>query len=153
MPTIKTYKSAIDLWLAAILIGVPLAISMTGVSIAFGLYFLHWHEAIGRVAGFLFVGGGCTLAALIAAFSIPCRYVLKETELLIQCGILQASVPYKKIRHLELSCSLWAAPALSLNRVKIVLDEGFHLVSPKNRHEFIVDLQARIDPINVPGAT
>ncbi len=141
----KTYKSAVDLWLAAILIGVPLAIIMTGVSIAFGLYFLHWYENVGRVAGFLLVGGGCALGALIAAFALPCRYVLKETELLIQCGIFQANVPYQKIRRLELSCSLWSAPALSLNRVKIVLDEGFHLVSPKNRLEFIADLQARID--------
>jgi len=149
---VKTYKSAVDLWLAAILIGVPLAIILTGVSIAFGLYFLHWHEAIGRVAGFLFVGGGCALGALIAVFTLPCRYVLKETELLIQCGILQANVPYKKIQRLELSCSLWAAPALSLNRVKIVLDEGFHLVSPRNRTEFIVDLQGRIDQ-PTPGAT
>ena len=55
---VKTYKSAVDLWLAAILIGVPLAIILTGVSIAFGLYFLHWHENVGRFAGFLFVGGG-----------------------------------------------------------------------------------------------
>ncbi len=146
----KTYKSAVDLWLAAILIGVPMAIIMTGVSIAFGLYFLHWHETVGRVAGFLFVGGGVALGGLIAAFTLPCQYILKDTELRIQCGILQASVPYHKIRRLELSCSLWSAPALSLNRVKIVLDEGFHLVSPRNRTAFIADLQSRI---NLPAHT
>jgi len=144
---VKTYKSAIDLWLAAILIGVPLAFIFTGVSIAFGLYFLHWHENVGRFAGFLFVGGGVAIGALIAVFTLPCRYILKEAELLIQCGILQASVPYRAIRRLELSCSLWTAPALSLNRVKIVLDEGFHLVSPRNRTEFIADLQVRIDQL------
>lgn len=144
---VKTYKSAVDLWLAAILIGLPLSVILTGVSIAFGLYFLHWHEAIGRIAGFLFVGGGCMLATLIAAFTLPCRYVLKETELLIQCGILQSNVPYRKILRLELSCSLWIAPALSLNRVKIILADGFQLVSPRNRIEFIADLQTRIDQL------
>lgn len=142
---VKTYKSAIDLWLAAILIGVPLAIIFTGVSIAFGLHLLHWHEAIGRVVGFILFGSGLALGALIAMFAVPCRYTLKETELHIQCGILQSTVPYRAIRRLELSCSLWSAPALSLNRVKIVLDDGFQLISPKNRREFIADLQARLD--------
>jgi membrane protein YdbS with pleckstrin-like domain len=142
---VKTYKSAIDLWLAAILIGVPLAIIFTGVSIAFGLYFLHWHENIGRLAGFFLVGGGVALGALIAAFTLPCRYTLRESELHIQCGVLQAVVPYRAIRHLELSCSLWSAPALSLNRVKIVLADGFRLISPKDRIAFIKDLQSRIE--------
>jgi hypothetical protein len=142
---VKTYKSAIDLWLAAILVGVPLAIILTGVSIAFGLYFLHWHEAIGRYAGFSLIGLGSAIGGLIGIFTLPCRYMLKETELHIQCGILQSVVPYKAIRRLELSCSLWAAPALSLNRVKIVLDEGFHLISPKDRSAFIADLQAHLD--------
>jgi hypothetical protein len=142
---VKTYKSAVDLWLAAILIGVPLAIFFTGVSIAFGLHLLHWHETIGRVAGFSLMALGLGMGILITMFAVPCRYTLKETELDIQCGILQATVPYRAIRRLELSCSLWSAPALSLNRVKIVLDEGFHLISPRNRREFIADLQARLD--------
>ena len=144
-PMDKTYKSAVDLWLAAILIGTPLAIIFTGVSIAFGLHLLHWHAAIGRVVGFVLFSSGLALAALIAAFSLPCRYTLRETELNIQCGILQATVPYHKIRRIELSCSLWSAPALSLNRVKIVLDDGVHLISPKDRTAFIADLQARLD--------
>jgi len=142
---VKTYKSAVDLWLAAILIGVSFAILFTGVSIAFSLHLLHWHENIGRVAGFLFVGIGAALGTSIAILTVPCRYILSETELHIQCGILKSVVPYRDIRRLELSCSLWSAPALSLNRVKIVRDEGFHLISPKNRTEFVKDLQARID--------
>jgi Bacterial PH domain len=145
----KTYKSAVDLWLAAILIGAPLAILFTGVSIAFSLHLLHWHEAIGRVAGILLVGAGLGLGALIATFSLPCRYTLGETELYIQCGVLKWIVPYRDIRRLELSCSLWSAPALSLNRVKIVFDDGFQLISPKNRREFIADLQAHLD--RLPG--
>lgn len=141
---VKTYKSAVDLWLAAIMIGVPLAILFTGVSIAFSLHFLQWHETIGRVAGILLVGAGLGLGALIATFSLPCRYILGETELYIQCGILKWIVPYRDIRRLELSCSLLSAPALSLNRVKIVFDDGFQLISPKNRQAFIADLQARL---------
>jgi membrane protein YdbS with pleckstrin-like domain len=141
----KTYKSAVDLWLAAILIGVPLAILFTGVSIAFGLYLLHWHENIGRVAGFLLVGAGLGLGALIVTFTYPCRYMLGDSELTIQCGILRWIIPYCDIRHLQLSCSLWLAPALSLNRVKIVLDKNTYLISPKDRTAFVADLHARLD--------
>jgi len=141
----KTYKSAIDLWLVAILVGVPAALIFTGLSVGLGLNYLHWHESIGRFAGFFLVGVGVAVAALIGVLSYPCRYTLTETELHIQCGVLGWVVPYRDIRRLELSCSLWSAPALSLNRVKIVLDEGFRLISPKNRLEFIRDLQARID--------
>jgi hypothetical protein len=142
---VKTYKSAIDLWLAAILIGVPLAILLTGVSVAFSLHLLQWHENIGRIAGILLACAGLGLGGLIATFSLPCRYILAETELRIQCGILKWIVPYRDICQLELSCSLWSAPALSLNRVKIVLEEGFILISPKNRIEFIEELKSRID--------
>jgi hypothetical protein len=142
---VKTYKSAIDLWLAVILIGAPLAVIFTGVSIGFGLYILHWHENLGRSAGFLLVAFGIGLGGLIGAFTFPCRYTLRETELYIQCGMLNWIVPYRDICQLELSCSLWSAPALSLNRVKIVLEEGFLLVSPKNRIEFIEELKSRLD--------
>jgi len=142
---VKTYKSAVDLWLAAILIGLPLAVIVTGVSITLGLDYLHWHEDLGRYAGFFLIGIGAVTETLIGAFTLPCRYTLEETGLHIQCGILKSVVIYRDIRRLELSCSLWAAPALSVNRVKIILDDGFQLISPKNRPEFIQALQARID--------
>jgi hypothetical protein len=141
----KTYKSAVDLWLAVILTGVPLAIIFTGLSVGLSLYFLHWHETLGHAAGFSLVGIGLTLAVLTGVYTLPCRYTLTDTELNIQCGVLKSVVRYEDIRRLELSCSLWVAPALSLNRVKIVLDDRFTLVSPKQRIEFIADLNARID--------
>jgi hypothetical protein len=144
---VKTYKSAVDLWLAIILVGTPAAIIFTGVSIGFGLHLLQWHENIGKAVGFILFGSGLALAALIAMFCVPCCYTLREQELNIQCGILQANVPYNKIRRLELSCSLWIAPALSLNRVKIVLDNGLRLISPKDRTGFVKDLQSRIDAL------
>jgi hypothetical protein len=140
----KTYKSAVDLWILAIMIGVPLSVILTGVSIAFGLYFFHWHESLGRLAGAFLILTGAGTSALIATFAFPCCYTLRETELFIQCGAYKLVVPYNKIQRLELSCSLWNAPALSVNRVKIVHDSGFCLVSPKNRREFIADLQARL---------
>ena len=140
----KTYKSAVDLWILAIMIGVPLAVILTGVSIAFGLYFFHWHESLGRFAGAFLILTGAGTSAIIATFAFPCCYTLTETELSIRCGAYKLVVPYNKIQRLELSCSLWNAPALSVNRVKIIHEGGICLVSPKNRGEFIADLQARL---------
>jgi membrane protein YdbS with pleckstrin-like domain len=144
MTMIKTYKSAVDLWLAALLIGAPLVVMSTGVSVAFGLHILQWHGQLGWYTGVSLIGAGIAMAMLIGMFTLPCRYTLRETDLRIQCGIRETIVPYRNIRRLELSCSFWSAPALSLDRVKIVLDEGFHLISPKNRQEFIADLQSRL---------
>jgi hypothetical protein len=142
----KTYKSAVDLWVLAIMIGVPLAVILTGVSIAFGLYFFHWHENIGRFVGVFLIATGAGTSALIATLAFPCCYTLGENDLLIRCGIYKLVLPYGRIIRLELSCSLWNAPALSVNRVKIVHDRGFCLVSPKNRSEFVADLQNRLTP-------
>ncbi len=142
---VKTYKSAVDLWLAAMLAGAPLAGIFSGAGIALGLQLLSWHAHEGRIIGLFFLGCGVALAALILLFTLPCRYTLRERELDIRCGVLKATVPYRDIRGLELSCSPLVAPALSLNRVKIILDDGIRLISPRDRTAFVVDLQQRLD--------
>ena len=141
---VKTYKSAIDLWVAVLLIGLPSLAFFTGISITFGLHWLQWHENIGRIAGFAFVGGGMVLCALIATFVIPCRYTLRESDLTIHCGMLVWRIPYRDVQRLELSCNLWLAPALSVNRVRLVLSGGTQLVSPSDRASFVQDLQSRL---------
>lgn len=140
----KTYKSAVDLWLALILIGVPLVPIFMGVSISLGLNYLQWHARLAWYVGLVFILAGVGIGAAIAFLSVPCRYTLREHDLYIQAGVLVWEIPYRKIRRLELSCSLWSAPALSLQRVKIVLDDGFCMVSPRDRTAFIEDLKARL---------
>lgn len=140
----KTYRSAVDLWLAAILIGVPLALILMGFSISLGLNYLHWHAKLGFYAGLMFILAGVSLGAVIGMCTWPCRYKLRGSDLHIQAGVFVSVIPYSAIRHIELSCSLWFAPALSLERVKIVLDHGFHLVSPRDRTAFIEDLKDRL---------
>jgi hypothetical protein len=149
----KAYKSAIDLWLAAILLAVPSALLFTGVSIAFGLHMLHWHENLGRIAGILFVGGAVVVGALYATLLWPCRYLLGDDEILVRSGVLEWRIPYASIRRLELSCSFWLAPALSVWRVKIVLADGStQLISPHDRTHFVSDLRERMEqrPVAVP---
>jgi Bacterial PH domain len=130
----RKYPSAVDLWLAAFLIGTPLGI------VAFGAFML----TRSAVAGIITIITGILIGGLMAAFALPCVYTLTDERLEIRCGILEDDVPLTKIRKTEKSSSTWSAPALSSRRVKITLDDGFRLISPKDRDGFIADLTARL---------
>lgn len=145
---VKVYKSAIDLWLRLLLAAVIAFPFFTGISVAFGLHWLHWHEGLGRLAGALFVGLGFVLVGLLFTFVLPCRYTLSDTALTLQTGAFRRSIALRDIKRIELSCSLWFAPALSVNRVKVVLADRVWLVSPHNRTDFVADLRLRLDQID-----
>ncbi len=81
---------------------------------------------------------------MIAALSIPCVYTLTDESLKIKSGMLEDEVPLRKIRGAEKSSSMWSAPALSLRRIKITLEDGSRSISPKDRDGFIIDLEARL---------
>ena len=129
-----TYRSAIDLWLAAVLVGAPLAM------VGFGAYSL----TRSVLAGVLMMAFGALTGALIAAFTVPCVYTLTDESLKFQCGVLEDDVPLARIRKVEKSSSALSAPALSLRRVRISLDDGYRLISPRDRDGFIADLIARL---------
>jgi hypothetical protein len=59
--------------------------------------------------------------------------------------MLEDEIPLRKIRGAEKSGAPWSAPALSLRRVKITLEEGSRYISPKDRDGFIADLDARLE--------
>lgn len=131
----RTYRSAVDLWLALILVGLPVGI------VAAGVYRLMQSDRMGALLIFegLFVGG------LMALFAVPCIYTLTEDVLHIRCGIMTTIIPLGRIDRVEPSRSLWSGPALSLRRVRIDYGGGERaLVSPRERETFIVELQAAV---------
>jgi len=130
----KEYLSGIDLWLAVVLIGMPLTV------VTIGAFLLT--KAVGP--GAIVISAGIVVGLLIKAFAIPCVYTLADESLTIKCGLLEEKVPLRAIRTVERSASAWSAPALSLKRVKITLDNGWRLISPKDRDGFIADLNARL---------
>lgn len=142
---VKSYKSAVDLWLALLLAAVVVFPFFTGVSIGFGLHWLHWHESLGRIAGLFFGCLGLIELALIATFLWPCRYTLESGDLVVRCGAIERRIPYQTIQRIELSYSLRFAPALSVNRVKLVLT-GDHVcfVSPRAQRDFVTELRGRL---------
>ncbi|MDP7060376.1 MAG: PH domain-containing protein [Candidatus Marinimicrobia bacterium] len=58
-------------------------------------------------------------------------------------GNSEKKIEYVDIVNAEKSSNLLAAPAFSLKRVKISLKRGFALVSPKDRDDFISELEKR----------
>lgn len=127
------YPSRVDWWLAALLIGAPMLI------IALGLHTLN--QSMG--AGLVLIVSGLAIGALIAALACPCDYTLTDEHLTIRAGLLNETLPLHRIRTAVLSTSPLSAPALSLRRIKLTLDEGSRLISPRNRDAFIADLEQR----------
>ncbi|MSU52968.1 MAG: hypothetical protein CK538_05240 [Opitutia bacterium] len=94
---------------------------------------------------------GGVIFGLVAAFSLPCFYVVSDAGVRIKCGVFDEDLPLAKIRKIELSWSPLSAPALSLRRAKITLEDGTRLVSPREREAFIADLEARLKIQRVEG--
>ena len=130
-PTV--YDSAIDLWVAALILLSPLA------SAAIGVYLLIQGQADGAMYLFL-VGAGSLI--LTIAFTHPCRYTILEDSISIRCGILFYQIPFAEIESVESSSSWLSGPALSMRRVKIKTKKRTIIVSPQQRDEFIADLKS-----------
>jgi hypothetical protein len=90
------------------------------------------------------------LAILIYFFVIRIKYVLDDTHLKIYMGpMLYRSIEIDSIKKMELSRNPLSSPAASLKRIAIHYNKwGYVLVSPKNREQFIDDVNSRKSLIN-----
>lgn len=95
-------------------------------------------------ASFAF-GIAAFLVLLTFLVGIPCRYTLEDDHLLIQSGLVRWRIAYADITEVAPSRSLWAAPAMSLRRVKVSYRGRFQLVSPRDRERFIEELRSRVE--------
>lgn len=129
----RSFPSAVDRWLAVVLIGSPVGCVLLGL----------WLWTVEPVAGAACVGSGILTGPLILAF-LPCRYILADSELLIRCGFLRQSIPYDRIEKVTPCRSVKGGPALSLNRLRIDHRGGSVLVSPKDRRGFLSEIGMRI---------
>jgi hypothetical protein len=130
----ETYPSRIDAWLVVLLvatIGIVLAQAAS-------TYYQSPSESLISLA---VLAATLVLCALIG---YPCDYTLTETQLIVRSGLVRRRIAYRNITAVEPSSSPWAAPALSLRRVKVSFSGRFQLVSPRERERFIDDLQRRV---------
>lgn len=134
----SVYPSKIDGWFAAILLGMPLFILGLGCYLAFVTAW--W-------AGLLVVVFGVMVAGIMACLSLPCRYTLTDRQLVIQCGWDEDHIDLTRIKDAFPSYNPLSAPALSLRRVKIILDNNSLLISPVDRERFLQELKARVGAV------
>ena len=85
------------------------------------------------------------LAVVIFFWVRSIRYTLSEESLEIHMGLgMKRKIPLASIRKVALSNNPISSPAASLQRIAIHYDRwGYILISPKNRHEFIEELERR----------
>ena len=130
------YRSAVDLWVALMLLMTPAA------AILFSAMLVRQGRAADAMTVFL-VGAGLLLLTILCTF--PCRYTILIDTLSIRCGVLCYQVPLSEIKQLEKSVSLRSGPALSLRRVLVATEKRKYLLSPKDREGFMAELQAAME--------
>lgn len=130
----KTYRSAVDTWLAVLLFGLPVICVVSGALLL----------PSDLATGITLMTTGIFVAGIVALFAIPCVYTLSPTKLTIRAGVLSEEIPLEKIHQAEPSSSVWSAPALSLRRVRLTLADGTRLISPRERETFLTELKAAI---------
>ena len=140
-------------------------------SLAFATKVDAWTWIVLSLAGVMMVGSALTralaadsLSAMLAAFAapalvtatvglvaLPTRYELHARELVVRSGILRYRVAYPDIQTVVPSHNVLAAPAWSLDRLKIVRGFGYLLISPRDKQAFLTALAERTPHLVLQG--
>jgi Bacterial PH domain len=130
----EVYRSKIDLWLAVVLVGVPV------------------------VSGYLIVRRlpsdssdswlGLVVCALVLAFSlwlfVSTRYTIDQDALHVRSGPVSCTIALKDIRQISPTRTMSSGPALSLDRLHIIYGNWQEcVVSPKDKEGFLRSLRER----------
>ena len=124
-----TFKSAVDLWLLAI-VALVVIISL-GVSVR--LVLQRSPAGYLRVIGMLAIGIGLPLW-----FFYSTQYLVEDEILKIQSGPFKWTIPITSISQVVETSNPVSSPALSLRRLEITYGESkIIMVSPKDRDGFL----------------
>ncbi len=129
----RRYPSKIDAWLVLVLAG--------AIATPLALVFLQPT----RVGLGVALAGATFVALPVAAFVLPCTYVLGRDALSVRAEwLLRRRIAYRDVVAIEPCRDPTAAPALSLRRVRITFGAASQLVSPRDREGFVAELRARV---------
>lgn len=135
MATERTYRSKVDAWLVALVLGAA------ALPVAIGVWLLI--QGASRGVFLLIVWGG-VMTTLMIALGFPLRYILRPDRLHIRCGWLEWDVPLATLRRVAPSRNPLSGPAWSLQRVRLDSKDGsFILVSPDDQESFITEIAGR----------
>lgn len=128
-----TYRTKIDLWLAALIV-VALGTSSVAVVLAAIAEGDQWLIPV-LLAPIL----------LVWALSWPTTYTLTESELVVRSGLIRWRIALSDITGCRPTRSPLSSPAWSLDRLRIDYGRGkWIMISPSYRDRFVADLEARV---------
>lgn len=131
----KTYPSKVDWWFAALMFLGPAICLIVGIAVV----------GASLIGALVCIFTALFIISIMLLIGYPCSYMIGAQSLIIRSGAFnEESIPFSQIRDATLSSNPLSAPALSLKRVKISLKDGYRLISPINREEFIAELLSRI---------
>lgn len=129
------FRSKVDRWLIAVLVG------STSLSLLAAASLAAVPSAAAVTAALIgaALGGGLPLWLLLST-----RYVLSGSDLRIRCGPFGWSIRLSGIRSISHTRDASSAPALSLDRLRIEYDTSDAImISPADQSRFLSELKAR----------
>lgn len=128
------YPSKVDTWLKAVLASAVIL----PLILAAPLF------KVNATAAYITLGTAVFDIVLFYVLLVPCRYVFREEDLLVQTGFLKWTVPYKDITGFSETNNPLSSPALSLDRIRIEYGGRAIMVSPERKDEFLAVLRGKV---------
>lgn len=130
----RIFPSQRDRWIVILLVTTQTVFIISGIKLLSGAVPLHW-AGIACLAASMFVGW----------IMVGTYYVIQLDCLFIRCGCFRWTIPLTSIQEVSPTRSLLSGPALSLERLKIVYQQGGQrrtiLISPIQPEDFLADLK------------
>ncbi len=136
------FRSAVDRWLAVVLVAGPAVGVLLPLFAAYGHAEWPWPSFISAVV----------FGAIYGLFLFPLWYELGEDAVIIRFGRFRSRVRYAELRAVRPTGNPISSPALSLDRLH--LDAGSALgpnISPRERDAFLDALVARCPHLRREG--
>ena len=145
----RYYKPKRDIWLALIFLSAPVVVA----GIAWPL--LQSGQLFSTVDGWLLLAVSMFVLGLLAWLWFGTYYALADKVLQVRCGPMRQCIPLAHIRYVRPCRSLLSAPALSLQRLHLGIQNGRLIdelpIAPADHARFIADLQQRCSDLVVHG--
>ena len=145
----RNYKPKRDSWLALIFLSGP------AVVMGVALPLLQSGRLFNTVDGWLLLGVNAFVLALLGWLWFGTGYALADNALQVRCGPMRQRIPLANIRYVRPCRSLMSAPALSVRRLHIGIQNGRVVdelpIAPADQARFIADLQQRCPDLIVHG--
>ncbi|MCG3841989.1 PH domain-containing protein [Psychrobacter sp. Ps1] len=145
MPDI-TFVSKVDFWLALLLWG----LGLFTVSVPLWQWQRGAHKSL--IQTILMTVILIPFAALMLIPFFGTQYILTNEQLQVDSGFSVQKIEITDIIYITPTRSMSSAPALSLDRIKIVYKNEEILISPKDKLRFYREIQARNPSIAIDEA-